>query len=95
MIRQRLPQTATVVSVLKVSALIGAAAFATLVSVGVCALGLVALIFAAGGQHFGASLIMRTLIGVIPDAMVALGVTGVFAALVLIVVPSRSERRGW
>lgn len=94
MIRSRIPQATTVVSVLKTSALIGAAAFATLVSVAVCSLGLVALLFAAGGQHFGASLIMRTLIGVIPDAMIALGITGVFAALVLIALPSQPERRG-
>jgi hypothetical protein len=37
---------------------------------------------------------MRALLGVIPDAMIALGITGVFAALILIVVPSNPERRG-
>jgi hypothetical protein len=94
MIRPRIPQATTVVSVLKTSVLVGAAAFATLVSVAVLALGIVALLFAAGGQHFGASLIMRALLGVIPDAMIALGITGVFAALVLIAVPSHPERRG-
>lgn len=94
MIRSRLPQAATVLSVMKTSALLAAAAFATLVSLAISSLGLVALILAAGGQHFGASLIMRTLFGVIPDAMIALGITGVFAALVLIVLPSQSGRRG-
>lgn len=93
MIRPWLPHGTTVISVLKASVLIGAAMFATLVSVAVVALGLVALIFAAGGQHFGASLVMRALLGVIPDAMIALGITGVLAAVILIVVPSHPDRR--
>ena len=93
MIRPRLPHAATVINVLRAGTLLFGAIFAALVAMAVIVLGLTTLVFAAGEQHFVASLLMGVLLDRLPDALIAMGLTGIFVALLLIAVPYQ-ERRG-